>query len=108
MTWWVASLVSNACIVMVEYLNRTAPPGDLVAALKNTWPLIAVAQVCLFYSFNGAPHLMIAWLVFALGNSTMRMGMVYTTGQPIGSWPLVLAGVTGMLACSYVLKLGLK
>ncbi len=107
MPWWVAGLISNACIMAIEYLNRQAS-GSWLEVLPQTAPFIILSQFCLFLAFNGAPHWMVAWLVFALGNSTMRVGLVYATGQPVGNWPLMLAGVMGMIASSYVLKLGLK
>lgn len=106
MTWWAASLISNACIMAIEYMNRQAQGGWL-EVLPQTAPFIILAQFCLFRAFNDAPHWMVAWLVFALGNNTMRVTLVYATGQPIASWPLILAGVAGMIASSYVLKQGL-
>lgn len=112
MTWWVASLFSNVVIIGIEYLHRSAPAGttwlELVTGRPYMIPLYLVAQALLFYAFSGAPNWMMAWLVFVMGNSTMRVATVYATGQPISSWPLVLAGVGGMLACSYVLKQGLN
>lgn len=111
MTWWVASLFSNVVIITIEYLHRQVPAGttwlQLITAQPHMVMLYLGAQALLFYAFSGAPHWMVAWLVFVMGNSTMRVAAVYATGQPIGSWPLVLAGVAGVLASSYVLKQGL-
>lgn len=106
MTWWVASLISNACIMVVEYLNRHAT-GTFVEELPRSGPFIILAQYCLFRSFNGAPHWMVAWLVFALGNNIMRVALVHATGQPIGNWWMILLGIVGMIASSYAMKLGL-
>ena len=107
MSWWVASLVSNVCIISTEYLNRTSTDG-WVEVLPRTMPLIILAQFCIFRTFNGAPHWMLAWVVFAIGNAAMRVVVVQATGQPIGSWPLVLGGMVVMVGGGFILKLGLR
>ncbi len=107
MSWWVASLISNVCIIVIEYLNREAD-GTFWDVLPRTALPIGIAQFCLFQSFNGAPHWMMAWVVFILGNATMRVVMVQVTGQPISSWSLILAGVAIILGGSFVLKQGLN
>lgn len=105
MPWWIAaSLMANAAIISVEYLNRTEP--TLGSALVRTWPMIILAQVCLYFSWHHAPSLMVAWAVFALGNSMMRLAMVgCILGEPMKTaW--TLAGIAAMVGGSYLVKLG--
>lgn len=101
--WWVVSLASNAAIIRTEYLNRTAP--SFPAALVNTWPLILFAQACLFYSYNRAPSLLIAWVVFTTGNSAMRLIMArFFLDEPFRpAWALAAASL--MIAGSYCIKM---
>ncbi len=106
--WWVASIISNLAIITTEYLNRTATGGFLSVLPKTFW-LIVIAQVCLFRSFNGAPHWMIAWVVFALGNSLMRVTTVRTfSGHEIGNWWYASSGVAVMLLGALLVKQGMK
>jgi len=103
--WWVvAALLANCSIVGVEYLNRTQP--DLQSALMRTWPLIVLGQVCIFYAWHYAPSLLMAWAVFALGNSLMRVAMVTAVlGEPAKlTW--VFLGISLMFAGSYAVKVG--
>lgn len=107
MTWVLASLLANLCIQVVEYLNHTAD-GSWLAVLPRTVPFIVLAQWGLFNSYSGAPSLFAAWVVFTVGNSVMRVVMVSTLlGGQVGSWPLVVAGVSGMIACAFAIKQGL-
>jgi len=104
--WWVASLSANAAIIGVEYFNRTATDG-LVSVLPVTLPLIVVAQVCLFHSFNGAPTWLWAWGFFTVGNSLLRVGVVAWLGHEIpANWTYVAVGIVGMFLSAYVLKQG--
>jgi hypothetical membrane protein len=103
--WWViASVMANAAIIAVECLNRTQPSlGD---AMVRTWPLIVLAQVGLYFSWHHAPHMMVAWLVFTVGNSIMRV--IATTsvlGEPMKIW-WVLLGIALMFAGSLAIKQG--
>lgn len=107
MPWYAASIIANAAIMGVEYINRTTPDGVL-HALSRSALLIAVAQVCLYYAFNGAPHWLMAWAVFVLGNAGMRVCMVYLgAGHEVASWNFVLAGTTIMLVGTFIIKKGL-
>lgn len=107
MAWWVASLISNAAIIATEYLNRHHD-GSWLEVLPKTLPLIILAQFCLFRAFNGAPHWMIAWAFFTVGNSFMRVGAVYLlAGQGVASWPNVGVGVSIMILGGFVIKRGL-
>ncbi len=105
MPWWIAtSLLANAAIISVEYLNRQQP--DLGSALMRTWPLIILAQVCLYFSWHYAPSLMVAWATFALGNSLMRLVMVGSAlGEPMKmTW--TVGGIALMMLGSYLVKVG--
>lgn len=108
MPWWIASVIANAAIIATEHLNRHAD-GSWLSVLPQTLPLIIIAQWCLFYSFNSAPHWLIAWMVFSVGNSIMRVAAVslFST-DAVGSWPLVCLAVGIMLSASLVLKTGLR
>lgn len=102
--FWAASIIANLAIIVCEYVNRTS--ADLPSALVRTWPLIVLAQVCLWAAWNGAPSLMIAWAVFFIGSSLARLLLVTTVlGEPI-RLAYVLAGVAIMGLGSFVVKLG--
>ena len=105
--WWVASIISNVAIIFIEYVNRSTD-GGIIAALPKTFLPIVLAQVCLFYTFNGAPHWLAAWAFFVVGNSIMRVGAVYYFGDAVSSWAHVMLGITVMLAGSFLLKEGLR
>jgi hypothetical protein len=103
-SWIAAALVSNVAIITVEYLNRTQP--SLLSAAKHTWLLIIMAQAGLYYTWHYAPHLMVAWAVFAVGNSLMRLLMVSCVlHAPMNFWVVTL-GVLLMFGGSLVVKLG--
>jgi len=105
--WYVACLVANAAIMGVEYANRTHPDGWL-HALRWSWPLIIVAQWSLYTAWSSAPNWLLAWAVFAIGNSALRVVAVYFgAGDEVDSWALVLGGITLMLTGSYIVKEGL-
>ncbi len=101
--FWVFSLVSNGAIIGTEYLNRTATGGWL-SVLPQTAPLIIVAQYCLFRAFNDAPHWFMAWAVFTVGNSAMRVLGVGFFGERVANWPLALASIVVMMGGALLLK----
>lgn len=108
MPWFVASMLSNVCIILVEYINRGAD-GNFWQTLPYTGLPILLAQWCLFQAWNGAPHWMTAWVVFVIGNSIMRVVAVQLGAvDEIGHWPHVLLGITVMLAGSLLVKEGLR
>ena len=76
------SLVANFTIAYIEYLNRVVQFATFGHALRVTWPLILVAQCGLFYAWRGAPALMVAWMVFFIGNVTLRLGTTWAAGEP--------------------------
>lgn len=107
-SWILYSLAANGCIMMVEYLNRGAR-GPWISVLPYTIAFIVVAQYCLFRSFNGASHWLLASAMFSIGNSLARIVVVrFFAGGEIGNWWLVNLGIGAMLAGSFLVKGGLK
>lgn len=103
MPWWMISLISNFAIITTEYLNRTEPTQ--YEALKKTFILIVIAQTCLYYSYNGAPSLMMAWVVFTIGNSVMRLGMAgLVLNEPL-KLPWAVLACLLMTTGAYCIKL---
>lgn len=106
MAWWLASLVANAAIILTEAVNRSGLGWS--ATFVRTLPLIAAAQAGLYLAFRGAPSWLVAWTVFTLGNSAMRVAMVrFTADGEISSWPLVACGIAAMTVGALILKEGL-
>ena len=106
--WAIYALISNAAIIWTEYLNRSARDGWL-EVLPQTAPLILLAQFCLFKAYNGAPQWLTAWMVFAIGNSVMRVLSIqmFAAGE-ISSWVRTLVGIGVMIAGAFLVKGGLK
>ena len=100
--WAFASLLANATIIATEYLNRTQP--TLLAAWSRTWPLILVAQACLYFSYNRAPSLLMAWIVFTVGNSMMRLTMAYLFLKEPFHAQWAVGGALLMALASYCIK----
>lgn len=107
MAWWVASVISNVAIISTEYLNRNGT-GGWVSVLPQTFPLIVVAQWCLYHTFNNAPHWFMAWAVFTIGNSAMRLAAVGVFGEKVGNWPLAISSVAIMICAALMMKTALK
>lgn len=107
MTWWIASLISNVAIIWTEYINRHAT-GTWASVLPQTFFLIVIAQYCLFRAFNGASHWFMAWAVFTVGNSIMRVSAVGLMGEEVKSWPLALAAIAVMMGGAFLMKTALK
>lgn len=105
--WWVASLISNVMIIYVEAVNRGCP-DTWVQALPRTAIPILIAQWCLWRGFSGAPHWLIAWAFFTVGNAVMRVGAISLIGtDKVNNWGVVLVGIVGMILSSFVMKKGL-
>ena len=103
--WWVASIIANFTIMTIEYLNRSGGYATWREALVHTGPFIIVAQWGLFYAFRDAPTFMMAWMVFTVGNSMLRLGNAhFLVGEPL-NWKII-TGVGLMLLASYFLKIG--
>ena len=110
MTWWVASLLSNAVIMVTEYLHRSVPAGTPWKVIFwKALPFYVLAQFFLFKSFSGAPHWFTASVVFSLGNAAFRIATVYgTAGHEVINWNRVVVGSAVMVVGALVLKGGLK
>jgi multidrug transporter EmrE-like cation transporter len=102
--WFVASLMANVAINVIEFMNRTASHGtSFPQQLLLTWWLILVAQFGLFHAWKGAPSMMIAWAVFSSMNALMRLvSNHFFLGEPL-SWQ-GWAGVAVMFAGMYLVK----
>jgi hypothetical protein len=107
MTWWAASLLANANIAIVEYLNRTGNYSSFGEAVCRTGIFIVLAQYGLWRCWDGAPSFMLAWAFFTAGNLGLRLlsnqflvgeGLSWTAGMGV---VLVASGV-------HLVKLGLK
>ncbi len=107
MSWWIFCIIANVAIIATEYQNRQAV-GSWWSILPQTAPLIVVAQYALFRAFNEAPHWFLAWAVFTVGNSIMRVSAVGLMGEKVGSWPLAAAAIGIMMGGAFLMKTALK
>ena len=107
--WWAASIVANVCCIGCELIYRRSTGGWVAAIPALAVPTI-VGSWALFQTFNGAPHWLFGWAVFALGSAVMRVAasQFLVEGDDITSWPLVMAGYAVMLCGSLILKEGLS
>jgi hypothetical protein len=100
--------MANCAIIGIEYVNRVSP-GGWQNALPASLPLIVIAQWCLYLAYSGASHWLIAWAMFVIGSSVVRVVAVHTlAGHEVSSWPYVLLGITGMLLSALAMKEGLR
>lgn len=106
-TWVLFSLMANACIMWVEYANRYLAGDTWLSVLQWTALPIVVAQFGLYKAFNGAPHLLAAWLVFTIGNCAMRLALVHFWTREGFAWWGTLGAVL-MIAGAYVVKEALR
>lgn len=103
MTWWLASLVANLSIGVIEWANRTQGFPSFLHAITMTGPLIVVAQWGLWKAWDTAPSFLLAWAFFTACNGIIRL---------LSSWLLVgepptlgvLAGVAVVYAGVYIVK----
>lgn len=103
--WWVAGLVANAAIMVVEYLNRTGQYATFWHALLHTGLFIVIAQWGLWASWSRAPSLMLAWAMFTAGNSAFRLVSArWFVGEPLSERTLI--GVGLMALALYCMKSG--
>jgi hypothetical protein len=107
MPWYIAAIVANLAIAGVEFVNRRSGSLDtgLMETLALTAPLIFIAQIGLYYCWRDAPSMMLAWAVFTVGNTSLRMiSSQYMVGEPL-SWATV-AGVSTIFFGAYLVKVG--
>lgn len=87
--WWGWTLIANASITAVEFLNRTRGWSSPLEALPKTLPLIVIAQVGIFAGWRYAPSLMVAWATFFVGNTLMRLASAhFLVGEEVSSGQL--------------------
>lgn len=103
--WWVASIIANLTIAVIEYLNRAGGYSSFGVALLHTGPFIIVAQFGLFYAWRDAPSFMFAWAFFTTGNCLLRLlSAHFAVGEPL-SW-LTVCGVSLMFGGACLVKVG--
>lgn len=100
--WYFASIVASVSVITIEYFNRMS--GGLAEALPRTLPLIALAQVALFFSYNGAPTLLAAWIAFSVGSSVTRLTMAGAILDEPLHYTWAGLGAALMVAASYCIK----
>lgn len=105
MPWYVASIVANFAIAMIEYLNRTGDYSNFPSAISHTFPYIVIAQLGLFYAWRDAPSFMYAWAFFVVGNAIIRVVSAQFFVHERLSWT-TLFGVSLMLIAAYFVKVG--
>ena len=98
MPWWMSSILANALIMLIEYLNRTGNYANFFEAAKYTGLPIILAQWCLWGAWSGAPSLMVAWGFFFGGNVLIRYCMTFY----IGETPNLMVTVGTLVACAGV------
>ena len=91
-----------------QIVSRTVLQFQQISVLPRTAPLIVLAQYCLFRSFNEAPHWLMAWAVFTVGNSIMRVSVVRFFGADVSNWPYAIAGISVMMGGAFLVKESLR
>lgn len=96
MHWILWSLIANAAIIWIEHIYRFQVPS-FWQALPMVLPLVFISQWGLFHVFNSPKHWLMAWVVFTLGNTVMRLVVVAHSKDVfnlhiVGGTALVLAG----------------
>jgi hypothetical protein len=100
--WILYSLMANASIQVVEYVNRAGSDG-FWRTLLLTWPFILVAQWGLYETWRHAPHFLTAWLFFTVGNAVMRLVVSkFFLGENFEWWGTL--GIALMFGGAYVMK----
>ena len=100
--WILSSIGANLCIAFLEYTYRTNEIGP--ALLVKIAPWIILSQFCLWYTWRAGPGLMLAWVVFFLGNTVLRiLNAHYMLGEPINgaSWTALALIVAGAFVMHY-------
>lgn len=84
MVWWMAAILANVNITIVEYLNRNGGYSSFPEAIWHTGVFILVAQYGLYRCWVGAPSFMLAWAFFTAGNLILRLiSNQYFVGEPL-------------------------
>ena len=103
MNWILASLMANVCIAVVELINRSGNYGSFASTLRYSFIFILIAQFGLYRSWSTAPSMLMAWLVFTVGNNVLRLiSNHYFVGEPV-NWRQI-AIVCAMFGCAIAMK----
>ena len=95
-------LIAAACLTRSEHASRTVETfGEYIVVV---WPYLLVGQFCLFILFNTAPSVMVAWLMFTLTMSAMRIANSYFILDEGLDMRFVCASAVLMLAAALTLK----
>ena len=101
MSWWMWGLVANLGIQVVETINRSSTRGYL-GTIPFTLPFIILAQTGLYYAWNKAPGLLVAWAAFTVGNTLLRLAVTtHMVKEPPSLWQVL--GVTLILGGGAIL-----
>jgi hypothetical protein len=104
-TWWIASLIANVNIAVVEYLNRAGKYDSFGEAILRTGVFVMLAQWGLWRCWDGAPSFMTAWAFFTAGNLILRLvSNHFLVGEPLNL--LAGAGVALVVAGAQLVKMG--
>lgn len=103
MQWWMAGIIANICIAIVEYLNRKGGFNGFLEALPYTIWFIFIAQWGLYTSWRHAPSMLIAWVWFTAGNNIIRLLSAYwLVGEPPTMRQIACTG--GIFLCALAMK----
>lgn len=105
--WWACSILANVCLVGMEYQFRTVG-GGFLQLVREAWWIMIPGQYFLYYAYNGAPHWMVAWLVFVTGSAACRVFYVNLfAGHEVMHWSYVAVGMALVLLGGGIVKRGL-
>jgi len=95
-------LIASVCLTKLEYSSRVTDSfGEYIV---EAWPFIAMGQFCLYILFHTAPSVMVAWLMFTLTMSAMRIANSYFILDEGLDMRFVCASAVLMLAAALTLK----
>jgi len=101
--WMFWGIVANLAICFIETVNHTNKAGNWAGTLLWTALPILVCQWALYRLFAGAPTLLVAWIIFTIGNSLFRvLSQSWWMGNPVTPWQI--AGISIMIAGAYLVK----
>lgn len=103
--WWLVLPLANVAIIYTEYRNRAGETW--LATLPYTIVPIIFAQWALYHGWRHAPKLLMAWAVFTVGNSIMRVVVASQMNGESFDFRTPL-GVLVMIAGSFLVKEGLS
>ena len=106
MHWVISCVLANLGIMFIEYQNRTMQVSGFGQALLITGLPILCTQWALFYTWQNAPSLMVAWTTFTLGNILLRVGNAYYIGET-PNW-FTWMGVLCAVGAAFLMKHGAK